>query len=403
MLEWSLTGVLRLALTGLECRWPCLERRSARGTRLKYQMPALDKESMSSLGSWLINNTPQHLFLDTKLSQSSTQLTNIIMAVTKKRGAAAAHVNMMTDTIIANLPADGLRVVMRSLLASCPEVTGTFEHETRRFLGHAAETSARTKIDTVDIGGLKQAQQIVRCMLGSGVPFQSIPLLKDMVARGAELALNSSVDSELESFLASVDSDIVQSMTAVKKTLFTNTGVRAMSTTEYAHIETLFESLVRCQDILQSTGKEYPYDRGLVTTASTLGIPPPAAQHAASNGKARQQPLPGKAKETFVLGDRTLPRIFSGLWQMSSAAWGSAPTSRIVEQFSTHVQSGFTAFDMADHYGDAEVIFVSCFSPIPRHCGTLTTVGTLPILVPSQGCHLYRYKVLHLPSCRHHS
>ncbi|KAI8713937.1 Aldo-ket-red domain-containing protein [Fusarium sp. LHS14.1] len=278
------------------------------------------------------------------------------MAVAKNREAAAAHINMMTDTIIANLPVDGLRVVMRSLLASCPEVTGTFEHETRRFLRHTAATSAGTKIDTADLGELKQAQHIVRCMLGSGIPFQSIPLLKDMVTRGADLTLNSSVGSELESFLASVDSDIVQTMTAVKKTLFTKTGVRAMSTTEYAHIETLFESLIRCQGILQSTGKEYPYGRGLVSTASTLGIPPPAA-HVASNGKGRQHPLPRKAKETFVLGDRTLPRIFSGLWQMSSAAWGSAPTSRIVEQFSTHVQNGFTAFDMADHYGDAEEIF----------------------------------------------
>ncbi|RSL98231.1 hypothetical protein CEP52_010438 [Fusarium oligoseptatum] len=280
------------------------------------------------------------------------------MAVSKNGGATAAtHVNMMTDTIIANLPADGLRVVMRSLLASCPEVTGTFEHETRCFLRHAAATSVGTKIDTVDIDGLKQAQQIVRCMLGSGVPFQSIPLLKDMVVRGADLALEPSVGSELESFLASVDSDIVQAMTAVKKTLFTNTGVRVMSTTEYALIETLFESLIRCQGILQSTGREYPYGRGLVTTASTLGVPQPAAQDAVSFRRALQQPFPHTAKETFVLGDRILPRIFSGLWQMSSAAWGSAPTSKIFEQFSTHVQTGFTAFDMADHYGDAEVIF----------------------------------------------
>ncbi|RSM05379.1 hypothetical protein CDV31_009617 [Fusarium ambrosium] len=289
------------------------------------------------------------------------------MAVAKNGGATAAtHVNMMTDTIIANLPADGLRVVMRSLLASCPEVTGTFEHETRRFLRHAAATSVRTKIDTVDMDGLKQAQQIVRCMLGSGVPFQSIPLLKDMVVRGADLALEPSVGSELESFLPSVDSDIVQAMTAVKKTLFTNTGVRVMSTTEYALIETLFESLIRCQGILQSTGREYPYGRGLVTTASTLGVPQPAAQDAVSFGRALQQPFPHTAKETFVLGDRILPRIFSGLWQMSSAAWGSAPTSKIFEQFSTHVQTGFTAFDMADHYGDAEVIFGRFWSLYPH-------------------------------------
>ncbi|GKU22420.1 unnamed protein product [Fusarium langsethiae] len=42
---------------------------------------------------------------------------------------------------------------------------------------------------------------------------------------------------------------------------------------------------------------------------------------------------------------------------MSSPAWGSTQMSKIVEGFSTHVQNGFTAFDMADHYGDAEVLY----------------------------------------------
>jgi aryl-alcohol dehydrogenase-like predicted oxidoreductase len=54
-----------------------------------------------------------------------------------------------------------------------------------------------------------------------------------------------------------------------------------------------------------------------------------------------------------------LPRLFSGLWQLSSPAWGIAPRSKIMQQFSKHVESGLTAFDMADHYGDAEILFVS--------------------------------------------
>jgi predicted oxidoreductase len=29
-----------------------------------------------------------------------------------------------------------------------------------------------------------------------------------------------------------------------------------------------------------------------------------------------------------------------------------------MQQFSKHVESGLTAFDMADHYGDAEILFV---------------------------------------------
>ncbi|RDW84490.1 hypothetical protein BP6252_02080 [Coleophoma cylindrospora] len=61
--------------------------------------------------------------------------------------------------------------------------------------------------------------------------------------------------------------------------------------------------------------------------------------------------------ETFQLGPHTVPRVFGGLWQMSSPAWGTAPRSKIIKQFKKHVDAGFTAFDMADHYGDAEVVF----------------------------------------------
>ncbi|KAF4964599.1 hypothetical protein FSARC_7505 [Fusarium sarcochroum] len=280
------------------------------------------------------------------------------MAISSNGGANAAHVNMMTDTIIGNLPADGLRVVVRSLLASHPEITTTFEHETRKYLGQSIAKSSKANLGTFDIDRLKHTQQIVRCMLGSGVPFESLPLLSKVVIRGAELTLDSRQNDkgELEVFLASLDGDLVQAMTAVKKRLFVEVGARELSTEEQVLVRHLLESLTHCQDILQNTDIAFPYGRGLITTSSILGVLPPAlpaSRHSSLNGK----PPPRQAKETFQLGERQLPRIFSGLWQMSSPAWGAAPMSKIVDQFSTHVQSGFTAFDMADHYGDAEVIY----------------------------------------------
>ncbi|KAJ4258235.1 hypothetical protein NW762_008384 [Fusarium torreyae] len=281
------------------------------------------------------------------------------MAVSRNGGANAAHVNMMTDTIIGNLPADGLRVVIRSLLASHPEITSTFEHETRKYLGQSIAKSSKADHDKFDIKRLRHTQQIIRCMLGSGVPFEGITLLGKLVIRGAQLALVSRENDkgELGVFLASLDGDIVQAMTAVKKTLFVDVGARELSTEEQALIHHLLESLIHCENILQNTDIEFPYARGLITTSSILGIAPPAlsvSRHSLLN----RTPLPPQARETFQLGDRILPRIFSGLWQMSSPAWGAAPISKIVEQFSTHVQSGFTAFDMADHYGDAEIIYL---------------------------------------------
>ncbi|GLB45673.1 putative aldo keto reductase [Lyophyllum shimeji] len=78
--------------------------------------------------------------------------------------------------------------------------------------------------------------------------------------------------------------------------------------------------------------------------------------------------------ETFRLGPFVVPRIWTGLWQLSSNAWGSASVSKIRRGMARHVESGYTAFDMgtinfpsfdhqliprtaADHYGSAEIIF----------------------------------------------
>ncbi|KAJ3729016.1 NADP-dependent oxidoreductase domain-containing protein [Lentinula guzmanii] len=59
--------------------------------------------------------------------------------------------------------------------------------------------------------------------------------------------------------------------------------------------------------------------------------------------------------ESFQLGPSILPRMWSGLWQLSSNAWGTAPLPRIREAMTRYVDTGYTAF--ADHYGSAEIIF----------------------------------------------
>ncbi|KAJ6479573.1 NADP-dependent oxidoreductase domain-containing protein [Mycena sanguinolenta] len=63
------------------------------------------------------------------------------------------------------------------------------------------------------------------------------------------------------------------------------------------------------------------------------------------------------AHETFQLGPFTAPRLWTGLWQLSSNAWGAASASKIRQAMGRHVDRGYTAFDMADHYGSAEILF----------------------------------------------
>ncbi|CAK5276350.1 unnamed protein product [Mycena citricolor] len=70
---------------------------------------------------------------------------------------------------------------------------------------------------------------------------------------------------------------------------------------------------------------------------------------------------PPPTHETIDLGPLLgVPRLWCGLWQLSSNAWGSAPVSKIRKSMGDTVDRGFTAFDMcfpADHYGSAEIIF----------------------------------------------
>jgi hypothetical protein len=52
--------------------------------------------------------------------------------------------------------------------------------------------------------------------------------------------------------------------------------------------------------------------------------------------------------ETFKLNVNCLtmdvPRVWTGLWQLSSPAWGTAPAARIRREMRKHVDKGFVAF-----------------------------------------------------------
>lgn len=51
------------------------------------------------------------------------------------------------------------------------------------------------------------------------------------------------------------------------------------------------------------------------------------------------------ALETFTLGPfQDVPRIWAGLWQLSGAAWGSAPAHKIRAEMAKYAAQGYTAF-----------------------------------------------------------
>ena len=48
--------------------------------------------------------------------------------------------------------------------------------------------------------------------------------------------------------------------------------------------------------------------------------------------------------ETFQLGSFTVPRLWVGLWQLSSTAWGSASAPKVRNAMIRHIEQGFNAF-----------------------------------------------------------
>jgi len=50
----------------------------------------------------------------------------------------------------------------------------------------------------------------------------------------------------------------------------------------------------------------------------------------------------------YNIGPLTVPRVWVGLWQLSSPAWGTAPASKIRAEMTRHMQHGFTTFGELD-------------------------------------------------------
>ncbi|KAL2819718.1 NADP-dependent oxidoreductase domain-containing protein [Aspergillus granulosus] len=276
------------------------------------------------------------------------------MAVTK---AKTAHVNMMTDTIIANLPLEGLRAVMRGVLSSHPAATPAFEEQTRNYLletttqfKNVTVTARREDGSSYTTPALQDLRKRICCMVGCGMCYEALPLLQQIVRETIGIIF-SEQDSPLDD-LAAVDGDIVQALTAIQKTLLSPTGTRELSPTEAEPVARLHESVLMYQK--DCTTRNQPFLLERAADALTSLLKPDSSEQVTIQ---RHELAPEDIPETFTLNGSTLPRIFTGLWQLSSPAWGSASRSKMLDQFSSYVQRGFTAFDMADHYGDAEIIF----------------------------------------------
>ncbi|CAO2658295.1 Nn.00g060180.m01.CDS01 [Neocucurbitaria sp. VM-36] len=286
-----------------------------------------------------------------------------------------AHVNLMVDTVIASLPEEGVRSVLRAMLAADPSVTSLFEERARNYLlkpstAHTCRLfSTEGSVPSIT-DNFRATQQRIRAMLGCGMCYESLPLLTEIVSQASNLRLQSASPEKLIHALSTVDGDIIQALTALQKSLLTPTGTRSLSHDEKPVVQALLASIVQFYETSEAAALDFLFERSLTSlTPASLGLDVPYTTSALGCGSLSLSTIPPLPSciETFKIGGDSLPRLFSGLWQLSSPSWGTASTLKIRQQFSAYAAKGFTAYDMADHYGDAEVIFgnfrASCSNP----------------------------------------
>jgi hypothetical protein len=269
--------------------------------------------------------------------------------------AKAAHVNMMTDTIIANMPPEGLRSIMRGMLGGDPKTVSNFHRLASDYLENTRPSAilalfTEGTTSPKPTAFLSEIQRRYRCLMGCGYAFESMELLIKVVQQTQALNWDENAEDgrifmdELEF----IDGDIVQTVTAVQKALLTSSGLKPMEDAQAKVVTELKETLSASQARARERSQSFAFERGLSCLDKLIDITSKKSPADAQNGMA---PVSGFTSspisvESVKLGTAEVPRIFMGLWQFSSPAWGTASKMKIDKHFRKHVDAGLIAYGM---------------------------------------------------------
>lgn len=269
-----------------------------------------------------------------------------------KPSAKANHVNMMTDTIIANMPTEGLRSIIRGMLGGDATITSNFHKLASVYLTNTRPATIPALFH--DLNGTPEPtssfgdiQSRYRCLMGCGNAFESMQLLTQVLRQVHGLKWNEAT-KEGEDFLdvlAVIDGDIVQSVTAVQKALHTSSGMKPMECADAKVVADLKGILAACQASSSIEGQAFSFERGVLCLEKLI---------CGTNKKlvSKRDKINGVnnfisseiALELVKLGEAEVPRMFMGLWQFSSPAWGTASRAKIDRHFRKHVDAGLIAY-----------------------------------------------------------
>lgn len=123
----------------------------------------------------------------------------------------------------------------------------------------------------------------------------------------------------------------------------------------------LLDALHECNDYCLSAGLSQPYTRTQLQVADCISL---LFSKAYLNGSAHptiqllkvpQITITREIESIQLSKQLSIPRMFNGLWQMSSPAWGSASAQKMDEALLELASQGLVAADMADHYVSLQI------------------------------------------------
>ncbi|KAJ3999437.1 aldo-keto reductase [Lentinula boryana] len=272
----------------------------------------------------------------------------------------SGHVSTMNDVLIAQLPPLILRSALRALVSQGKASQGIFVDHVQRRL-RASPPSFIPPAELFDSKAPKAPQFLasVRCMFSSKIAVESLPYFSYFFSCITQARLLWASESELETMLIKACGDVVQAIQALKESQPSRTEELRSKLLE------LQQALLTCDAYSLEKGLSRPFTRARVQLddayswffPGTLSLYNPDYQARSRISERSYLHTSAEAISYTSLGILEVPRLFNGLWQLSSPAWGSATSEQQNAALGQLLEAGLLAADMADHYGDAELVY----------------------------------------------
>ncbi|KAG6362115.1 hypothetical protein INS49_010344 [Diaporthe citri] len=281
--------------------------------------------------------------------------------------------NMMDDVLISNLPPVLLRSALRTLISQGAAAQRPFvEHIRTQLLESPPAFTDATVLFPPGNDGLVTQECVryiasTRCLFSSKLAKAALPYLAHFVNCLREARARWVPGDDLDRVLGQVSGDIVQAIQALKESRPEATSALF---DDLQGLLTGFEAISSYCSSATPQALGYPFTRAERQVRDVISFLHPEAATSPPSSRATNIISVRAEKrrvdiETFQLGPHCMPRVFNGLWQLSSPAWGSASVESQEAALAELVELGLSTADMADHYGDAELIYGDFRSRLP--------------------------------------